>query len=44
MPTEEPDSKSSATFGKNFDEVMADRLREADCVLRVDHPAVGWER
>ena len=30
MPTEGPDGKSSATFGKNFDQVMADRLREAD--------------
>ena len=30
MPTEGPDGKSSATFGRNFDQVMADRLREAD--------------
>jgi hypothetical protein len=30
MPTEGPDGKSPATFWKNFDQVKADRLREAD--------------
>jgi hypothetical protein len=42
MPSEEPDSKSSATFGKNFDEVMAERLREADSFYAaITPPSIG---
>ena len=42
MPSEEPDSKSSATFGKHFDEVMAERLREADVFYAaITPPSVG---
>jgi len=42
MPPEVPDSKSSATFGKHFDEVMAGRLREADSFYAaITPPSVG---
>jgi Glycosyl hydrolase family 63 C-terminal domain len=42
MPPEVPDSKSSAIFGKHFDEVMAGRLREADSFYAaITPPSVG---
>jgi hypothetical protein len=42
MPPEVPASKSSAIFGKHFDEVMAGRLREADSFYTaITPPSVG---
>ncbi len=43
-PSEEPDSKSPAIFGKTFDQVMADRLREADEFYEsITPPSIGTD-
>ena len=42
MPPEEQDRKSSGTFGKNFDQAMTDRLREADSFYAaISPPSIG---
>src|SRR6185295_571068 len=41
-PPEEPGGKSSALFGKNFDQVMVERLREADSFYTaITPPSIG---
>src|SRR5688572_26357920 len=44
MPSEEPAGKSPASFGKGFDQVISDRLREADSFYAaITPPSIGQD-